>query len=122
MSIWVHCETGEAPSIGEIVELRCRSCNSRLVQVQVEDRWAGISNEISELHRDTVLEMAKVHGDFMLREMELIHEPDERGSMPFHVPPVRLVARLQGNLPLHQESDLVCRVRHECSPLQIQHG
>ena len=78
MSIWVHCETGEAPSIGEIVELRCRSCNSRLVQVQVEDRWAGISNEISELHRDTVLEMAKVHGDFMLRDLELIHEPDER--------------------------------------------
>lgn len=78
MSIWVHHEVGDVPSIGEIAEQQCRFCNGPLVQEQIEDRWAGISNETAELHRKTVLEMAEIHGDFILREMELVCEPDER--------------------------------------------
>lgn len=77
MSIWVHHEVGEAPSIGEIAERQCRFCNGRLVQEQIEDRWAGISKETAKLHRETVLEMAKIHGAFILGEMELVCDPDE---------------------------------------------
>lgn len=77
MSIWVHSEIGEVPSIGEIAGIRCRFCDSHLIQEQIEDRWACNSRQIDELHKETVLEMEKVHGDFILREMELVCEPDE---------------------------------------------
>jgi restriction system protein len=78
MTIWVHGEGREIPSIGEIVGLHCRFCHSTLVQNEIDDRWVGISRETTKLHKETVLGMAEIHGDFILREMELLGDPSER--------------------------------------------
>lgn len=78
MSIWVHRERGEIPSLVEVTTLQCRYCDGTLIQTEVEDRWVGISRTTANLHRETVHGMAEIHGDFILRELELVREPDER--------------------------------------------
>ena len=78
MSIWVHHAIGEVPSIGEIAGLQCRFCDGVLVKVQIEDRWVGVPITLPYLHQQTVIEMAETHGDFILRELEIVDEPDER--------------------------------------------
>ncbi len=78
MSIWLYKEEVETPSLEDIIQEKCRFCNGILSRIEIDDRWAGISNKVYDLHRNTILYMAEIHGDFILEDMELIEEPEER--------------------------------------------
>lgn len=75
MTIWIHREAGDTSFFRDFSG-QCRFCERDLAYEQIEDRWPITSEEIAELHRDAVLGMAEVLGDFILKEMELLCEPE----------------------------------------------
>lgn len=75
MSIWVHKEIGDLPSFEEISSCHCRFCKEPLIKKEINDSWEHLENKIDSIHNETILGMAEIHGDFILREMEIKDTP-----------------------------------------------
>jgi restriction system protein len=86
MTIWAHLENGDVPLIEEVNRSECRFCGSELKWKDVNDVWPGTSNGIEIFHKETIIDMAEAHGDFILEELELTESPYQgevqRGCCP----------------------------------------
>ena len=77
MTIWAHLEMGAVPSIDEVNRSECRFCGSGLKWKAVNDVWPGTSKEIGSFHKETIIDIAEIHGDFILEDVELTEPPSE---------------------------------------------
>lgn len=77
MSIWEHISNDDSIPNEEVSGYLCRFCRTNLVRKQVNDIWSGVACEAEEIHKKTVLDMADVHGNSILDEINLMDAPDE---------------------------------------------
>ncbi|MHA4866877.1 restriction endonuclease [Duganella sp. PWIR1] len=86
MTLWLHDQIGEPPTIGEILGCDCRFCRGKLIPIEIDDRWRGISAGIHAFHLDHIDAMAEFHGDFILRDKDFVREPEELDAQLYTCP------------------------------------